>query len=73
MEIDRRTLVIGFAATTAAAMLPALPAQAILSGVRRFEFLDGPIFSRLTPPPRGCVPRSLTGFGSSTQTTGTRG
>jgi hypothetical protein len=53
MEIDRRDLLTGLATSTAAAMLPALPAQAILSGVRRFVFLDGPIFSTLTPPPRG--------------------
>jgi hypothetical protein len=53
MEIDRRELFTGLVATTGVAVLPALPAQAILSGVRRFEFLDGPIFSTLTPPPRG--------------------
>jgi hypothetical protein len=47
MQIDRRDCLAGVAATAAAAMLPALPARAIMSG-GRFYFTDGP-FSTLTP------------------------
>jgi len=62
MEIDRRALFTGLAAATAVAMLPALPAQVISTGLRRFEFLDGPIFSTLTPPPRGVRSAILRGL-----------
>jgi hypothetical protein len=53
MEIDRRNLLTSLATSTAAAILPALPAQALASGVRRSVFLDGPIYSNLTPLPDG--------------------
>jgi hypothetical protein len=43
MQIDRRDCLAGVAATAAAAMLPALPARAIMSG-GQFYFTDGPIF-----------------------------
>jgi len=62
MEIDRREFLTGLATSTAAAMLPAVPAQAISTGLRRFEFLDGPIFSTLTPPPRGVRSAILRGL-----------
>jgi hypothetical protein len=62
MEIDRRALFTGLAATAAAAMLPALPAQVIATGLRRFEFLDGQIFSTSTPPPRGVRSAILRGL-----------
>jgi hypothetical protein len=51
--IDRRNLLTGLATSTAAAILPAFPAQALASGVRGFHFLDGPIYSNLTPLPDG--------------------
>jgi len=53
MEFDRREFLTGGAATAAAAILPAFSGQATVSGVRRFALIDGPIYSRLTPPPRG--------------------
>src|ERR1019366_7750683 len=53
MEIDRRNVLTGLATSTAAAMLPAFPATAALSGVGRFYFLDGPIYSDLPPLPDG--------------------
>jgi hypothetical protein len=51
MEIDRRNLLTAFATSTAAAMLPTLPATAALSG--GVYFLDGPIYSNLPPLPDG--------------------
>jgi hypothetical protein len=53
MEIDRRNLLTTGLAATAAAILPAFPAQALAPGVRRFYFLDGPIYSDLPPLPDG--------------------
>jgi hypothetical protein len=66
MQIDRRDLLTGLAATVAAARLPAFaeastfakasvdtsagrPALPVKAGVRRFVFLDGPIFPSPTP------------------------
>jgi len=45
MEIDRRNLMTGLATSATAAILPAFPAPAVASGVRRFTFVDGPVFS----------------------------
>jgi hypothetical protein len=52
MDIDRRDLLTGVAATAAAVILPALSGQAAASGVRRFRFVGGPIFSEPSPVPR---------------------
>ena len=53
MQIDRRDLLTGLATSTVAAILPGFPATAIPSGVRRFYFLDGPIYTDLPPLPDG--------------------
>ena len=53
MEIDRRALFTGLAAT-AAAILPAFPATAAVSGVRRVYFKNSPIID-------GYWPRNKTG------------
>jgi hypothetical protein len=54
MEIDRRNLLTGLATITAAAILPAFPATAAVSGVRRVYFENSPIID-------GYWPRNKTG------------
>jgi hypothetical protein len=49
MKIDRRELVTGVAATTAAAMLPALPAHGASFGAERFYYSVSFLFSLATP------------------------
>jgi len=49
MEIDRRNLLTGLATSTAAAMLPAFPAQAAVAEACRFYFRNGLIITKLTP------------------------
>jgi len=46
MEIDRRNLLTGLATSTAAAMLPAMPAAAALSEVGRLYFREGFIITK---------------------------
>ena len=65
MDVNRRDFLAGVAASSAAAILPALSGQAAApcprlredgtgqaSGLRRFRFTDGPIFSEPSPVPR---------------------
>lgn len=49
MEIDRRDLLTGLATSSAAAMLPAFPAQAAVAEAGRFYFRNGLIITKLTP------------------------
>src|SRR5271166_4600965 len=72
MTFDRRDLLTGLAAATAASLrqgfggqaaasLPALAAGAA-SGVRQFQRLDGLMFSSSTPAPRGVRSATLNGL-----------